>query len=527
MPVRDLALVGGVVVDGTGAPARPGTVLVRAGRVTDVLPPRASVPDGAEKLDCTGQVVAPGFIDTHSHADNVPFLAEDDVSKIEQGVTTEVIGNCGFSLAPIEGFNRDAAETLLRRIFPPMHLDWGSMREMLQRAEVGGRVTHHAPLVGHNVLRIAAMGAEGRAPDRLELRRMTQLLDSSLEAGAFGLSSGLIYPPGLFSEPHELATLTAALGPDRVYATHMRSETTHLLDSLAESLDAAAGRCPLHVSHLKIADRSRWGGMSRALGVLDAARDNGAPVTQDAYPYTAGSTMLTAALPPWFHDGGGRAVLARLESAEALERAERDVERDRSYENMVAASGWHNVIVSSTRSHHHEGQSLADIADQRRCSPFEALVHILRQEELEATMVMHMMCEDDVRTVLAHPMTAIGSDGLPPGTGGRPHPRTFGTFPRVLGGYVREQGLLSLEEAVRRMTSLPAQIFGLADRGRIHRGAAADLVTFDADTITDRATYEDPAVAATGIGLVVQEGQVVVRGGVWQGARRGRRLSPP
>lgn len=522
-----VALVGGDVVDGTGVTARPGTVLIQGGRIADVLPAGASLPTDVERLDCTGQVVAPGFIDTHSHADNVPFLPEDDVSKIEQGVTTEVTGNCGFSLAPIETLHQDAVETLLRRIFPPVHLDWNSMREMLSCADAGGRVTHQAPLVGHNVLRIAAMGAEGRAPDRFELARMMQLLESSLEAGAFGLSSGLIYPPGLFSEPDELAALTTLLGSERVYATHMRSETTQLFDSLTESLRAATGRCRLHVSHLKVADRAHWGRMPQALAVLDAARDNGDPVTQDAYPYTAGSTMLTAALPPWFHDGGSRAVLARLESEEALQRAEIDLERDRSYENMVAASGWENVIVSSTRSHRYEGRSLAAIADRRGSSPFAALAHILRQEELEATMVMHMMHEEDVRTVLAHPMTAIGSDGLPPGTGGRPHPRTFGTFPRVLGRYVRDEQLLGLEEAVRRMTSLPAQIFGLSDRGSIRRGAAADLVTFDADTIKDHATYEQPTSAPTGVRLVLQDGQVVVSDGAWLGVRRGRRLEAP
>lgn len=525
MPARDIALVGGDIIDGTGAPARPGTVLVRDGRIAEVLSSSASLPGDTMRLDCKGQVVTPGFIDTHSHADNVPFLTEDDVSKIEQGVTTEVTGNCGFSLAPIDGLHRDAAETLLRRIFPPMELDWSSMGEMLRHADAGGRVTHHVPLVGHNVLRIAAMGADGRAPDEVELRRMAGMLESSLEAGAFGLSSGLIYPPGLFAEPNELSSLTAVLGRDRVYATHMRSETHRVFDSLAESLETAAGRCHLHVSHLKVADRSVWGQMPRALEVLDAARDGGASVTQDAYPYTAGSTMLTAALPPWFHDGGSRGVLARLESVEALQRAEREVDDDRSYENMVAASGWHNITVSSTRSHRHEGSSLADVAAQRGCSPFMALVHILREERLEATMVMHMMHEDDVRTVLAHPMTAIGSDGLPPGTGGRPHPRTFATFPRVLGRYVRESGLLTLEEAIRRATSLPARIFGLRDRGRIERGAAADLVTFDPSTILDHATYDDPVAPATGMDLVVQDGQVVVRNGAWQGVRRGRRLA--
>ncbi|WP_109471558.1 N-acyl-D-amino-acid deacylase family protein [Ornithinimicrobium cavernae] len=523
---RGVALLGGQVLDGTGTPARPGTVLVERGRITDVLPPGAAVPSEVTRLDCTGQVVAPGFIDAHSHADNVPFLVDDDVSKIEQGVTTEVVGNCGFSLAPLEVLHDDAAQALLRRLFPPIPVDWRSMQEMLLRADAAGRVTHHVPLVGHNILRIAAMGAEGRPADQPEVARMVHLLERALEEGAFGLSSGLIYPPGLFAEPAEVESLTRVLGPDRVYATHMRSETTHLFDSISESLAAAAGHCRLHVSHLKIADRDLWGRMPEVLATLDRARDRGESVTHDAYPYTAGSTMLTALLPPWFQDGGGAAVLARLDSEDARRRAERDIERDRSYENLVAATGWDKIVVSSTRSQRHVGQSLAALADQRQCSPFEALVMILREEELEATMVMHMMHEGDVRAALAHPMTAIGSDGLPPGTGGRPHPRTFGTFPRVLGHYVRDEQVLTLEEAVRRMTSLPADIFGLRDRGRISRHAAADLVTFDPDRIVDEATYDDPTAAPTGIGFVLQDGQVVVSDGRWQGVRHGQRLVP-
>jgi N-acyl-D-aspartate/D-glutamate deacylase len=525
MPQRDVALIGGTVVDGTGAPAKPGTVLIQHGRITDVLPAGASLSADIDQLDCVGQVVAPGFVDTHSHADNVPFLVEDDVSKIEQGVTTEVTGNCGFSLAPLETIHQDAAQTLLRRIFPRMELDWRSMREMLLRGDAGGRVTHQVPLVGHNILRIAAMGPDGREAERAEIRRMVQLLEASLEEGAVGLSSGLIYPPGLFASPTELSALTAVLGRDRVYATHMRSETTRVFESIAESLAAATGRCRLHISHMKIADRSQWGRMTEVLAVLDRARQGGEQVTQDAYPYAAGSTMLTATLPAWFQDGGGAAVISRLDSEDALRRAAWDIEHDLSYENLVAAAGWDKVVVSSTRSSRFEGQSLATIGDHLGGSPFNALVQILREEELEATMVMHMMHEDDVRTVLGDPMTAIGSDGLPPGTGGKPHPRSFGTFPRVLGRYVRKEQLTTLEEAIRRMTSLPAEIFALRDRGRVHRGAIADLVTFDAAAVMDRATYENPKERPAGIGLVLQEGQVVVRDGRWLGVRRGRRLS--
>lgn len=521
-----IALVGGTVIDGTGAPEQPATVLVEGSRIVDVLPPSSSLSTDVYAEDCTGQVVAPGFIDAHSHADNAPFLSDDDTSKIEQGVTTEVTGNCGFSLAPIEPIQRDDAQTLLSRIFPPLSLNWADMRELFEAGEAKGFITHNAPLVGHNSLRVAAMGAAGRQADYDEIKRMVRLLESALDAGAFGLSSGLIYPPGLFADPSELHSLVAVLCSDNVYTTHMRNESTRVFESIAESLDVVNGRCRLHVSHVKIADRRKWNRMPELMTALDEARDRGWKVSQDVYPYAAGSTMLTAALPPWFHDGGSNAVLARLESDEARMRAQLDMEQDLSFENVVAGAGWKNIVVSSTASHRYEGSSIQQIGEHLDVSPFDALVRILREERLQATMVLHYLNENDVRTALAHSFTAIGSDGLPPGTGGRPHPRTFGTFPRVLGHYVRDEKMLSLPEAVRRMTSLPADIFGIRSRGRIRRGAVADLVTFDPETIIDRATYEHPNERPTGIDRVYQEGVRVVSQGVWLGRRRGRRLTP-
>lgn len=518
------AFVGGTVIDGTGAPGYPATVIVSNGKVLDVLGQAQSVPSDAEIFDCTGLIIAPGFIDTHSHADNAPFLLEDDFSKIEQGVTTEVTGNCGFSLAPIEPMHREAAHTLLSRIFPPTELAWRRTNELFDAMEDRGLITHQAPLVGHNVLRIAAMGADGRHADRDEIQRMVAALESALDAGAFGLSSGLIYPPGLFSEPSELAALTEILGKKRVYATHMRNESSRVFESINESLSTVGRRCRLHVSHVKIADARQWGHMDEIMAVLDKARQDGLYVSQDVYPYAAGSTMLTAALPPWFHDGGEPAVLARLESAEALRQARFDMENDRSYENMVIG-GWDKIVVSSTSSHRFEGESITNIANKLDVEPFSALVKILREEQLKATMIVHFMHEVDVRTSLSNPLTVIGSDGLPPGTGGRPHPRTYGTFPRVLGHYARDEGIMTVEEAVRKMTQLPAEIFGITDRGVIRRGAVADLVTFDPTTIIDTATYQDPINRPRGIDSVFQEGIPVVRDGKWQGTRRGRRLS--
>lgn len=527
-PARPTWLVNGTVVDGSATAPRHGTVVIEGEQIVAVTSAGEPVPDTAEVVDVSGLVVCPGFIDTHSHADNAPFLAEPDTSKILQGVTTEVVGNCGFSLAPINPANLPDTEALLGRIFPPIEVPWRSFADFLSHADAGGYVTNYAPLVGHNILRIAAFGSQDRAPEPDEVNLMGGLLEEALESGAFGLSSGLIYPPGLFAAADELAALTARLGQDAVYATHMRNESIHVRDSIQESVRTVRPtRARLHVSHLKVADRAQWGTMGQILAELDAARDEGLAVTQDAYPYAAGSTMLTALLPPWFHDGGSQAVLTKLQSDEALARAQRDLDGQGAvFENLVAAASWDNIVISSTRSHRHEGKTTAQLAHDRGLPPLRAVAQLLVEEDLMATMVMHMMHEDDVGTVLTHSHTAIGSDSLPPGTGGRPHPRSFGTFPRVLGRYVRDQAIIPLADVVRRMTSLPAEIFAIPKRGQLREGFVADIVCFDPASVTDGATYEQPTLSPTGIHRVYQGGRLAVQDGTWQGERTGRRLTP-
>ncbi|MGI9093278.1 MAG: N-acyl-D-amino-acid deacylase family protein [Mycobacteriales bacterium] len=520
---------GGLVADGSGGEPRANDVVVENGTIAAVEPPGRLGHDRLPILDVSKLVVAPGFIDVHSHADNAPLLAEDDTTKILQGVTTEVVGNCGFSLAPSMGEHAAELADLLGRLFPIEEVSWRGIESLWTATDSAGYVTNYAPLVGHGTLRIAAMGMQDRSPSPAELDVMTSLLDECLDAGAFGFSSGLIYPPGMFAHTPELVRLAGRLRDGRLYATHLRNEGARLLESIDEALTIGRGAsCRVQVSHLKSAGRPNWGGVDRALETLRDARAHGVDAGQDVYPYDASSTMLTSCLPSWFQDGGGPAVLARLADPSSLRAARAEIEGDPrgGFENQVNGAGYDGILIASTASHRHEGRTLTEIAETLGVSPFDAMVTVLRDEALRVSMVLFSMTERDVEAVLADPATMIGSDGLPPGVGGRAHPRLYGTFPRVLGRFVRDRGLLGLGEAVAKMTSLPAQTFGLRRRGRVDPGFIADLVAFDPDTVSDVGSYADPVHSPTGISWVMQAGHVVVRDGEWSGLRLGARLTP-
>lgn len=522
-------LAGAQLADGTGGPLRPVDVLVEGDRIQAVEARGAFRRNKTATVhDLTGLVLAPGFVDVHSHADNAPLLEADDTTKILQGVTTEVVGNCGFSLAPRLQAYGDVFAAFTGRIFPPLDWTWSSTAELWAATDRAGYVTNYCPLVGHGTLRIAAMGMANAAADDDAVTLMRKELEKALEAGAFGLSSGLIYPPALYSDTQELVRLAEVLGGDGLYTTHMRNEGAELLDAIAEALaiGVAAGRT--HISHLKSAGRSNWGQMPNALAAIRAAREAAWPVTQDIYPYDASSTMLTAVLPPDYLSDGDAAILKRLaDPAGGRGELARQLETGApGWESHVHGVGWDGILVATTASHAYEGQTLAEIAAERHVEPVDALIEVLVNEELRASMVLFSMSESDVEMALSDDYTMIGSDGLPPGVGGKPHPRLYGTFPRVLGRYRRDLALLGLPETVRRMTALPAETFRIPDRGVVAAGKMADLVAFDADTVADVCDYRDPVHQPVGIPWVMQAGTAVVVDGTYVGPRRGRRLTP-
>lgn len=528
MPARETLIHGGTVADGSGSTPFPSDVLVRSGRIAAVEPPGTIPPADRVTVDATGLVVAPGFIDVHSHADNAPLLAEDDTSKILQGVTTEVVGNCGFSLAPTGEETVAAMTTFVQRIFPPIEFRWRGWSELTALLDERRYVTNYAPLVGHGTLRIAVLGMADIAPDAGDLATMGRLLEDALEDGAFGMSSGLVYPPAMYSDTEEIIALARRLGPDGLYTTHMRGEGDALLSSLAETVRIGTeGGCRVHISHLKWTGRRNWGRMPVALSAIRAAADGGLSITKDIYPYPAGSTMLTALLPAPFLADGDEAVLARLESAEWLRQLAVVMEHGLpGWDSHRQAAGWDRVLISTTASHRYEGRTISELAAILDEPPLDVLVRVLREERLHASMVTFSMDERDVCTAFADADTMVGSDGLPPGSGGKPHPRLFGTFPRILGAYVRRQAILPLGEAIRRMTALPAQVFRIPDRGWVRSGSIADLVAFDPETIDHKTDYRDPVRLPTGISWVMQGGRMVVDGQRYLGPRGGLRLTP-
>ena len=530
----DLKIEGATVLDGTGAPGFRADVGI-TGEVIAAVGGLSREPAGTT-LRASGLTLAPGFIDMHSHSDWRLWANRRAESKIRQGVTTEVVGNCGFSPAPVNPAFREELRGFALFLPEGMDLSWQSVEEYLNRFDRGGSALNVIQLVGHGTLRIAAMGFARRAPSDGELGRMKRLAAESLEGGAWGISTGLIYAPGSFAETSEIVELARIVARQRgFYASHVRGEGANLLNAISEAvrIGREAG-LPVQVSHLKAAGRPHWGKVKDALILIDAARDEGLDVTADVYPYTASSTTLRTLLPGWVLEGGVEAMLERLRDPAARARIKAEVEAGRTGEEDLAANaGWDGIMIADAPGRPEtEGKRLSDIARQWAQTPLDAAMDLILAGNGKASMILFQLDEADLAVALADPHVMIGSDGSalsPQGKLGRgkPHPRSYGTFPRVLARYWREQRLLSLEQAVHKMTGMPAKKLGLKDRGVIRVGAKADLVVFNHKTVTDLATYEDPHRYPAGIEHVCVNGRLVIKGGEHTGSLPGRVLTPP
>ncbi len=534
----DLLILGGTLVDGTGAPGRRADVGVLGDRILVVgdlaWVDAASVPT---IIDATDRVVTPGFIDPHGHSDASVLLDGALASHLHQGFTTQLSGNCGETLAPVTVEGREAVELALAAT--GQRPSWATFAEYLAIVEAQDLGPNVAFLAGHGTLRSAVLGASDARPTREQAAAMARHLEEALDAGAFGLSSGLIDAPGIHARPEEVAALvrvTARRGG--LYATHVRSELAGLFDALDEALATARAAGPaarLQVSHLKAGARGVWGRAGEAIELLEGARSGGLDVAADQYPYAAAATTLRCVLPPALLALPVHDTVAALGDWEVRRRVKEEIARGVSgWENVAADPGWDAIVVDWSGAHPGwVGRSLGDLGRDLDRDPVDVACDILAADRLASHVTIHCMDEADVATILAVPWVAVCTDaaGRRPGhpilDAGIPHPRTYGAAPRVLGPYVRERGVLRLETAVAKLTSVPAARLGIRDRGVAREGAFADLVVLDPATATDRATFATPAVYPVGIDAVIVNGAVAVRDGRETGARPGRLLRRP
>lgn len=527
----DLLLRGGRVLDGTGSEEVTADVAVRDGRIVAVGNLRGL--RAARVIDASGMVVAPGFVDLHSHADLI-LLGDDDLqerllgAKLRQGVTTLVVGNCGLGVAPADA---DAAALLstLNGWMTPRGIEAGKldMGAYLDRLERGGVRLNVAALVPHGPLRISAMGLSSGPPSAEQLEAMRSALARSLDAGAWGLSTGLIYPPGMYSDTEELVALAAVVAQrDRLFTAHVRGSSETLIPAVEELIDVARrSGARVHHSHLEAVGEPFWPDVNRVLELEDRGRAEGLSVSHDVFPYTRAATMMSAIFPPWALEGGLEALLERLRDPELRERIRLEVETRKPEwppwnpggwpHNLVEAVGWEGIFVASVADggpRELAGRSLAAIAQDQGRRPFDVVADLMLATGGQVGQQVAEISGADGRTetllrILAHPAAALISDAEDYGYG-TPHPAHAGAFARGL-RLSREEGALPLPEMVRRMTSYPAELIGI-DRGVIREGAPADLVVFDPRTITDRADWANPRRSPAGIRLVVLNGLVVV-----------------
>jgi N-acyl-D-amino-acid deacylase len=527
MPEFDVLLTGGRVVDGTGSPPFVADVGVAGGRIA-ALGRLAGV--GARRtIDACGLLVSPGFVDMHSHSDVQLLAFPTAEAKTMQGVTTEVIGQDGLSFAPVDQRTMEAVreQTLAwNGAHEGIAWDWSSVTEYL--AQFDGRTSPNvAYLVPHGTVRLLVMGSEDRPPTAAELTEMRRHVREGMAEGAVGLSTGLSYPPAMFAGTEELVALCEEVAPfGGFFCPHHRSYGKGALDSYAEMIEVARrARVPVHFTHCVMNFQGNEGRARDLVAMLNALDPNEVEVTVDAYPYTAGSTYLASLFPPWMATNGTEGALAALaaDDTAAKIRHELEVEGTAGYHFMPI--DWNTVVISSVASEANQrwvGRRVPEIAAAQGIASFEAARRLLLEERLNVNTVLHVGYEVNLRTVIQQPYHMASTDGIMTGT--KPHPRAWGTYARFLGHYARDEGLFSIAEMVRKMTSLPQRRLGQWDRGLVRPGCWADLVAFDPAAVRDTATYEDPKRFPEGIPYVLVNGTLVKDGGVHTGATPGQAL---
>jgi N-acyl-D-amino-acid deacylase len=522
----DILIKNGYIIDGTGTPWYKSDIAVSGSEIVEIGDLDENIAENV--IDAEGAVVSPGFIDVHTHSDITLLVNGLAESKVRQGVTTEVIGNCGSSPAPVMGEAADQLEKELREDYD-IGMDWTSLSEYIDTLKKTSTSVNLVPLVGHGALRKSVLAYENRKPTRKEIEEMKKLLAEAMDAGAFGFSSGLIYAPSCYAEVDELIEL-AHVAAERygIYTTHMRYEGDKLIEGVREALEIGEkSGVAVQISHHKVTTKKSWGLVKGSLAMMHNARERGIDVTCDVYPYIATSTGLDSILPAWAHEGGLGEMMPRIKDTETRKRILDDLIKHQR------PRGWENIVVSSVKSEENkqlEGKNLLQISKLLDLKPEEAVLELLYQEKAKVGMVRFAMCEEDVKQVIGDELTMIGSDASARAdygllAKGKPHPRAFGTFPRVLGKYSRDEGVVSLEKAIYKMTGFPAWRLGIDSKGVLKKGMDADITIFAPEEIKDEATFINPYQYPKGIDKVIVNGEIVLDNNEHTGNKPGRVLN--
>lgn len=530
----DIKIIGGTIVDGTGTRGYRADLGIQGDKIVAIGD--LSEAEARETIDATGEIVAPGFIDMHTHSDISLTVDPKASSKVHDGVTTEVIGNCGIGVAPICEERKSELLTylgtrLVGTIPIQLSLPWNTMDQYLSTFDKNPVAVNVSPLLAQGAIRINEMGFDKSHPTAEQMARMKAEITKGFEAGCVGLSSGLVYMPGEFTTKDELAELCTAVAPfGGFYVTHMRSESDDLFAALDEAIYIAQkGGVPLHVSHLKLSGQKVGGQTDRLLGRIDRARAEGLDVTFDTYPYACGTTSLGACVSPWAFEGGADKMLERIKDPANRARIRSEISDNSipGWQNFAYSCGhngkvgWENITYANVITEAGQellGKTVAQVAEEQHKDPFDVMFDTLIQENGRIQILNKMMQEEDVAVIISRPDCMIGSDGQSLSTEGimghgKPHPRAFGTRARVLAHYSRDLGLFSVETAVRKMTSLPAERLGMDRRGVLRVGNYADVTIFNYDTICDKATFADPKQYSTGFSHVIVNGKIALKNG--------------
>ena len=541
----NMVIKNGLIFDGTGSEPFEGDIGISQDKIAFINkksevrslkfnPPSPPPPEAEEKegkggfdrvIDAKGLAVAPGFIDTHAHSDFTLLADPRAEGKVCQGITTEINGNCGLSAAPLYGEVFKHREEDLKEL--GIQERWSTFEDYFRILEKRSITLNFATLVGHGNIKACVTGYQNRKLLTAERRKMHALIKKSINEGAIGISTGLIYSPGVYSDTEELIEMARCCN-NLIYTSHMRSEGDTLIESIEEIIRIAneAG-VNVHISHIKTSGEKNWQKIDNAISIIEKAQEEGIRITCDRYPYTAASTDLDTILPSWIYEGGAGEELKRLKSPKVQEKIKREI----LYEHPQKRY-WGNIHISSLSSEKNrwmEGKSIASIARHENSEPVDILLKILCEEKLRVGAIFSFMNEDNVKRFLSLPYVMIGTDSSArctsgPTHKGKPHPRGFGSFPRFLGRYVRNNGLMSLSEAIHKITMLPAKTFGIRKRGILKKGAFADIVIFDHKKVIDRATFDEPFLKPEGIYYVIANGLPALWEGRLTGINTGRIL---